>query len=343
MRLAALGSMVLIIATTWPRWAPAMMPLGPRITSSVWAVVSTMETVRADWRATSAGVAAALAPRATSAATLALVDVVDDERVAGLQQVRRHAGAHGAEPDEADGVWHGALPISCPSLRPPRLIPAVYAAGSGYVTPSRHASPAGAPRRARRAGVLQRQGGRAGAKPAGSRIAAPGAASGNAVREGVGRICQSACKPGSVWRGFSATAIPLGRGSLRASCNQPGRRRGSRWMPRLPRASVPPLFGLAPGGVCRAASVAGGAVRSYRTVSPLPRGVAPTPAVSSLWHFPWGRPRRPLAATVDPWSPDFPPPGPGPQSPSSPAAAVRPTGRGNKGGNARKVKPSIVR
>ena len=36
---------------------------------------------------------------------------------------------------------------------------------------------------------------------------------------------------------------------------------------------VPSLFGLAPGGACRAASVAGRAVRSYRTVSPLP-GVA---------------------------------------------------------------------
>ena len=35
--------------------------------------------------------------------------------------------------------------------------------------------------------------------------------------------------------------------------------------------AVPFLFGLAPGGVCRAASVAGSAVRSYRTVSPLPR------------------------------------------------------------------------
>ncbi len=32
---------------------------------------------------------------------------------------------------------------------------------------------------------------------------------------------------------------------------------------------MPPLFGLAPGGVCRAATVASGAVRSYRTVSPL--------------------------------------------------------------------------
>jgi len=33
---------------------------------------------------------------------------------------------------------------------------------------------------------------------------------------------------------------------------------------------VPSLFGLAPGGVCPARSVAGPAVRSCRTVSPLP-------------------------------------------------------------------------
>ena len=31
-------------------------------------------------------------------------------------------------------------------------------------------------------------------------------------------------------------------------------------------------------------------------------------AVCFLWHYPWGRPRRPLAGTVFPWSPDFPPP-----------------------------------
>jgi hypothetical protein len=34
--------------------------------------------------------------------------------------------------------------------------------------------------------------------------------------------------------------------------------------------SAPPLFGLAPGGVCRAVSVTKDAVRSYRTLSPLP-------------------------------------------------------------------------
>src|SRR6185312_8802728 len=35
--------------------------------------------------------------------------------------------------------------------------------------------------------------------------------------------------------------------------------------------AAPPLFGLAPGGVCRAVLVAKNAVRSYRTLSPLPR------------------------------------------------------------------------
>jgi hypothetical protein len=33
---------------------------------------------------------------------------------------------------------------------------------------------------------------------------------------------------------------------------------------------MPSLFGLAPGGVCRAAAVTSGAVRSYRTVSTWP-------------------------------------------------------------------------
>ena len=71
-----------------------------------------------------------------------------------------------------------------------------------------------------------------------------------------------------------------------------------------------PLFGLAPGGVYHAVPVAGNAVRSYRTLSPLPIDDLHRPAVCFLWHCPWGRPRRPLAGTVFPWSPDFPPPAP---------------------------------
>jgi len=33
-------------------------------------------------------------------------------------------------------------------------------------------------------------------------------------------------------------------------------------------------------------------------------------AVRSLWHFPWGRPRRMLSGTACRWSPDFPLPRP---------------------------------
>src|SRR6185312_4609724 len=56
--------------------------------------------------------------------------------------------------------------------------------------------------------------------------------------------------------------IPLGHVSPHASRDRPGRQRGKR--------QTPSLFGLAPGGACRAAPVARNAVRSYRTISTLP-------------------------------------------------------------------------
>jgi len=56
-----------------------------------------------------------------------------------------------------------------------------------------------------------------------------------------------------------------------------------------------PLLALAPGGVCRAVSVTRDAVRSYRTVSPLP----PLPkAVCFLWHFPAAHADWPLTSTL---------------------------------------------
>ena len=64
------------------------------------------------------------------------------------------------------------------------------------------------------------------------------------------------------------------------------------------------LFGLAPGGVYLARSVARSAVRSYRTLSPLPRRIG---AVCFLWHFPSARTGRALPAALSAWSPDFPP------------------------------------
>ena len=91
---------------------------------------------------------------------------------------------------------------------------------------------------------------------------------------------------------------------------------------RIAPRCLPLLLGLAPGGVFPAAAVAGGAVRSYRTVSPLPpdRHAGDGPAVYFLWHFPWGRPRRALPGTAPPWSPDFPLPA------HRRKAAIRPSG-----------------
>ena len=115
------------------------------------------------------------------------------------------------------------------------------------------------------------------------------------------------------------TAIPLRRRLPGAFSNLPGRRDPDidpdDCSPLVRKAIVvPSLFGLAPGGVCPAACVTAGAVRSYRTVSPLPvravllraSGEGAGPAVSSLWHFPWAHTRRMLSGTVCPWSPDFP-------------------------------------
>jgi len=100
---------------------------------------------------------------------------------------------------------------------------------------------------------------------------------------------QLTCKPGSVGpRCRDVVTIHLRRLLPDASCNQPGWSGLKTGWDRSPASS---LFGLAPGGVYRAVSIAGHPVRSYRTLSPLPRHAG---AVSFLWHFPWGRPRRPL-------------------------------------------------
>jgi hypothetical protein len=117
-------------------------------------------------------------------------------------------------------------------------------------------------------------------------------------------------------------AILLGRSSPSVSCDRPERRREGPPGASDRSGRLPLLLGLAPGGVFPAAAVAGGAVRSYRTVSPLPpaRATREGPAVYFLWHFPWGRPRRGLPGTAPPWSPDFP------LSARLRRAAIRPSG-----------------
>ena len=81
---------------------------------------------------------------------------------------------------------------------------------------------------------------------------------------------QPACKPGSVRRRLAPARDGHSSGTpVARRLEQPTRAADPDIDPE-DFSSAPPLFGFAPGGVCRAAPVAGRAVRSYRTVSPLP-------------------------------------------------------------------------
>jgi hypothetical protein len=85
------------------------------------------------------------------------------------------------------------------------------------------------------------------------------------------------CKPVSV--PLRAIAIHPGHALLHGSSDLPGS--------ITKRAASPPLFGLAPRGVCPAGEITPAAVRFYRTISPLPnRLLRCGPAVYFLWHFP---------------------------------------------------------
>jgi hypothetical protein len=96
-------------------------------------------------------------------------------------------------------------------------------------------------------------------------------------------------------RVLSWAAIPLGCASPRSSSDLPGSPCGPHVAAFRPPAS---LFGLAPGGVCRAVDVAARAVRSYRTISPLPAPLTRRLGGIFLLHFPWTRVPQALPGTV---------------------------------------------
>ncbi len=115
-------------------------------------------------------------------------------------------------------------------------------------------------------------------------LAAPAMGAGR-VWNGVWR--QMAYKPGSVLHPAGSIrqggwmAIHLGRPLPDASRDRPGQQRGNALCRQAfldvreahqGLAGRSSLLGLAPGGVYRAAPVTGRAVRSYRTLSPLPAG-----------------------------------------------------------------------
>ena len=106
-------------------------------------------------------------------------------------------------------------------------------------------------------------------------------------------------KPSSV-PAEAGGVISLGPASRPASSGLPGT--------QTERAAPRPLFGLAPDGVYRAASVTGGPVRSYRTLSPLP---VPRGAIGGLLSVALSVASRRPGVTRHPalWSSDFPPVG----------------------------------
>jgi hypothetical protein len=82
--------------------------------------------------------------------------------------------------------------------------------------------------------------------------------------------CQLACKPGSVLPVCTRSDDHSSGTPVTKCFAQPTRAAGPE-KPDIPRNIAPPLFGLAPGGVYLATPVTEGAVRSYRTFSPLPK------------------------------------------------------------------------
>ena len=123
---------------------------------------------------------------------------------------------------------------------------------------------------------------------------------------------QTACKPGSVPALRQGTTIPLGRALRRASRDLPGLRGEN--APASPPRLAPdwpagrPYSVLLPVGFALPPLLPGARCALAAPFRPCRRGTGVLAlAVCFLWHYPWGRPRRPLAGTVFPWSPDFPP------------------------------------
>src|SRR5262249_39114850 len=123
--------------------------------------------------------------------------------------------------------------------------------------------------------------------PGGRGHTAPPAAQGRQVAPpGPPRPIKAESRP--VSRVLSRAIIPLGSASPRTSSGLPGSARGSA-LPRRPKAPrLLPYLALLRVGFAVPSRVTTDAVRSYRTVSPLPvrEGLRRS---GSLLHFPWAR------------------------------------------------------
>ncbi len=117
-------------------------------------------------------------------------------------------------------------------------------------------------------------------------------------------------------------AIRLGRPLPDASRDLPGRRRGNPPAGNSEESRpVAPIRSCSRWGLpCRPRCRGRGALLPHPFT--LAGRAEAVPAVCFLWHFPWGRPRRPLTGTVLPWSPDFPPPAGFPRCEGQPSSRL---------------------
>ena len=122
---------------------------------------------------------------------------------------------------------------------------------------------------------------------------------------------QTACKPGSVQDPPRRPGPPIGSLDDHSSGTSVAGRlaRPTRAATRTRRLEPVARFRAAPirscsrwGLPCHPRCRGRGALLPHPFTLARPAGRA----VCSLWHFPWGRPRRALPGTVSPWSPDFP-------------------------------------
>ena len=139
-----------------------------------------------------------------------------------------------------------------------------------------------------------------------------------------GKRRQTACKPGSV-HPLAQAGRPFLWDAHRCAprATNPGDEAGTPLRRRTcVRSPAAPIRSCSRWGLpCHPCCQGCGALLPHRFA--LARGISLLArAVCFLWHCPWGRPRRPLAGTAFPWSPDFPPTRV--QPPAS--AAARPSG-----------------
>ena len=127
---------------------------------------------------------------------------------------------------------------------------------------------------------------------------------------------QPACKPGSVGHRPFARTIRDGHssGTTLARClEQPTRTAGQTSPPRCyrsfertTRVAVPIRSCSRCGLPCRFRCRSRGALLPHLFTLARRSPGGRRRAVRSLWHYPWGCPRRMLSGTVCRWSPDFP-------------------------------------